>query len=187
MRSVRRAIWTSAEPVSLSDRRYEAITSPLLEMVAAGTPKKGEKMAFVTLEDLDGTAEVVVFSDLYKKIVQLLAKDTAIYVKGRINMREDFPKVVASEILPLDQASQKLTRVLTIDLSTAGLDKETLKRLRDVLVAHKGNTPVYLTFKDPMGKRTILSSGESFKVNSNERLFDEVEAILGENAIHVRT
>ncbi|MBI4972097.1 MAG: DNA polymerase III subunit alpha [Candidatus Omnitrophica bacterium] len=149
--------------------------------------KKGEKMAFVTLEDLDGTAEVVVFSDLYKKIVQLLAKDTVIYVKGRINMREDFPKVVASEILPLDQASQKLTRVLTIDLSTAGLDKETLKRLRDILVAHKGNTPVYLTFKDPAGKRTILSSGESFKVNSNERLFDEVEAILGENAIHVRT
>ncbi len=149
--------------------------------------KKGEKMAFVTLEDLDGTCEIVVFSDMYKKAFELLAKDTAVFVKGRINLREDLPKIVASEILPLGEASQKLTRVLTIDLSTAGLDKETLKRLRDILLAHKGNTPVYLTFRDPLGKRTVLGSGESFKVNSSEKLFDEVEAILGENAIHVKT
>ncbi|MBI4397859.1 MAG: DNA polymerase III subunit alpha [Candidatus Omnitrophica bacterium] len=149
--------------------------------------KKGDKMAFVTLEDLAGTCEIVIFSDLYKKAFELLSKDTAVFIKGRINLREDLPKIVAGEILPLSQASQKLTRMLTIDVSTAGLNKNMLERLKDALLAHKGSTPVYLTFRDPSGKRTVLSSGDSFKVNSSEGLFDQVEALLGENAIHIKT
>ena len=181
--------YTSSSATTLNQFKdqEEVSIGGLVQSLKEIITKKGDKMAFVTLEDLDGTCEIVVFSDLYKKAFELLAKDTAIFVKGRINLREDVAKIVASEILPLGEASQKLTRVLTIDLSTAGLDKDTLQRLRDILLAHKGNTPVYLTFKDPLGKRTILSSGESFRVNSSEELFDAVEGILGESAIHVKT
>lgn len=181
--------YTSASSSSLGQLKdqEEVTLGGLVQAVKEIMTKRGDKMCFVTLEDLDGSSEVVVFSDLFKKSTEVLAKDTAVFVRGRLNLREDVPKVIASEILPLNQATQKLTRVLTIDLSTAGLDMDTLKRLRDIFLSHKGNTPVYLTFKDPLGKRTVLSSGESFKVNSSERLFEEVETVLGENVIRVKT
>ncbi len=149
--------------------------------------KRGRKMAFVTLEDLDGACEIVVFSDIYEKVQSLLIEDQTIFLKGRINLREDIASVIATDIFPLEEATKKLTRVLTIDLSTPGLDKKILEQVRQILLDHRGSTPVYLTFQDAKGKKTIMSSGESFRVNSSEELFEQVKGVLGEGSIRVRT
>jgi len=149
--------------------------------------KKGHKMAFVTLEDLEGSVEVVVFSKLYLSLQELLTEDQTVYLKARVDMRDDIPKLIANDIFLLSDVTKKMTRVLTIDLSTAGLDLETLKKVQKILLSNKGDVPVYLTFKDPMGKRTIMSSGESYKVSSSEELFDQVKEVLGDDAIRVRT
>jgi DNA polymerase-3 subunit alpha len=71
--------------------------------------KKGDRMAFVTLEDLNGVVEVIVFSDLYKNSSLLLKGEGPIFIKGRVDAGEESVKIIASEVLSFEQAVSKLT------------------------------------------------------------------------------
>ncbi|MDR1952909.1 MAG: DNA polymerase III subunit alpha [Clostridiales Family XIII bacterium] len=64
--------------------------------------KRNETMAFVTIEDLYGSVEVIVFSDCYKKSAPIVEEDRIVVVRGRLNFKEDeAPKIVASKISPI--------------------------------------------------------------------------------------
>ncbi len=148
--------------------------------------KKGDKMVFVTLQDLSGSCEVVVFPDLYRSANALIQKDTVIFLKGKINARDDVPKVIAEEIVPMEEVKSRFTRYISIDLQTAGLDPELLKAIRDILTSHRGKIPVYLNFLDPKGKSSLLHSGEGLKVDPTDDLFHDLESIVGENSVKIR-
>ena len=143
-------------------------------------------MAFVTLQDLGGSCEVVVFPDLYQKSNALVKKDATIFIRGKINARDDVPKVLAEEIVALEDVKSRFTRAISIDLHTAGLDSGLLKEIRRILLKHRGNTPVYLTFRDPAGKAAVLHSGEGLKVATTDQLLSELETLVGENAVKIR-
>lgn len=148
--------------------------------------KRGDRMAFVGLEDLDGRCEVVVFPEVFKSSSSLLQKDACIFVRGKVNAREDTPKVIAEEIVPLDEVKRKQVRVVSIDLATAGLDTQTLKQLREILSQYPGKIPVHIHFKDSSGKRTVLHSGDRFRVETSDPLFEELERLVGPEAIKIR-
>ena len=180
--------YATASTDTLSEHRDQAeitiggIIDSLKEIVT----KKGDKMAFVTLQDLSGSCEIVVFPELYQSAHSLLQKDTTVFIRGKINSRDDIPKIIAEEIIPLEEAKKRFTRLVSIDLQTAGLDPEVLKEIRRILMRHKGSTPVYLTFRDPQGKAAVLHSGEELKVDTTDELFEALEKLVGENAVKVR-
>ncbi len=151
------------------------------------TTKKGDRMAFLRLEDLAGSCEVVIFPELYKTSTPILQKDATLFIKGKMNLREDDPKVVAFEIIPLAEVQKRLTRVVSVDLLTTGLNHETLNKLKDILEAHKGNVPLYLNFRAPSGKTMLLSTADTFRVETSEELFQKIEGLLGENSIKIKT
>lgn len=148
--------------------------------------KRGERMAFLTLQDLSGSCEVVVFPELYKSSSNLARKDATIFIRGKVNSRDDIPKVIAEEIVPLDEVKQRFTRLISIDLHTAGLDPELLQKLKGILGTHKGKVPVYLSFRDPSGKTAVIQSGENYRVETTDELFQAIESLLGENAVKIR-
>ncbi len=148
--------------------------------------KKGDKMAFVTLQDLRGTCEIVVFPETYSKSRLLMVKDAAIFVRGKINARDDTPKILAEEIVAMDEVQARFTRYISIDLQTAGLDKDLLKQIKNVLSANKGSTPVYFSFKDPAGKSAVLQAGDDLKVKTTDELLSALEALSGENSVKIR-
>lgn len=150
------------------------------------TTKKGDRMAFVTLQDLSGSCEVIVFPDLYKSSGQLAKKDATIFIRGKINSRDDIPKVIAEEIVPLDEVKKRFTRLVSIDLYTAGLDPKLLERLKEILGAHRGKVPVYLSFRDPNGKAAVIQPGDEFRVETTDELFQAIESLVGENSVKIR-
>ena len=81
-------------------------------MIAGKTIKytKNEKvMAFLTLEDLVGTVEVVVFPKDYEKNAALLAEDAKVFVQGRVSVEEDKDgKLICERILPFEKPARKL-------------------------------------------------------------------------------
>ena len=144
-------------------------------------------MCFAALQDLDGKTQVIVFPDTFQKYEALLQTDALIFIKGKANTREDEAKLIATEIIPLNEVRMRLTKVVTIDLFTAGLEQDTLERLRDILTQHKGNIPVYMNFREPNGQCTQLVTGEDFKIFASDNLFEEIEQLLGNNTIKVGT
>jgi DNA polymerase-3 subunit alpha len=149
--------------------------------------KKGDKMAFLSLQDLNGSCETVVFPSVYKAAGALIQKDALVFVKGKVDARDDVAKLLADEIVPLEEVPKRYTRMIAVNLKTAGLGTEVLQEVRRILMAHKGSTPVYLTLQDPRGRMTVLDSGDNLKVSTSDVLFEELERLLGENSVKIRS
>ena len=86
--------------------------------------KKGDKMAFLTLQDLSGSCEVVVFPSVYKETQSFVQKDQLIYVRGKVDARDDSPKILADEIVPLADGDQfSLVAEYTLEAKGAHIGK----------------------------------------------------------------
>ena len=115
-----------------------------------------------------------------------MRKDATVFIRGRVNSRDDIPKVIAEEVIPLDDVKKRFTRLVSIDLHTAGLDPVLLEKLKGILGSHRGKVPVYLSFRDPNGKTAVIQPGDEFRVETNGGLFQAIESLLGENTIKIR-
>ncbi len=151
------------------------------------TRKTNEKMAIMTLEDLSGDVEVLVFPSTFSKAAALVKQDAMVFVKGRLNLREEEPKIVANEISTLDSVRSKYTKALLIELVMAGLEKTALDNLKKVLSRYPGSVPVYLNFLKPDGKRTLLSVGKALTVEPHEGLVRDIEKIFGRDVVNFKT
>lgn len=147
------------------------------------TRKTNEKMAIITLEDLHSIVEVLVFPTTFSKSASLIKHDAIVFVKGRLNLREEEPKIAANEIVSLDSVRMKYTKAVSIELIMAGLEKHILDNLKKVLSRYPGRVPVYLTFKKPDGSYVTLSIGKTFSVEPHEGLVRDIEKIFGRDVV----
>ena len=182
-------------------RRYELASSGQLAQLQEGqvtriggiiskltpkTTKQGKPMAIMTLEDLDGSVEVLIFPESYAKFGQSLKADTAIFVCGTANLREDKPKIFADQIIPLDEVPKRFTKAVHIRLSTGTADETTLVRVHEAVRTNKGNVPVLFCFMYPDGKLVFLEAHEHFSVTPTQQFVRDIEAILGEDSVWLK-
>ena len=178
--------------------------------------KSKTMMAFVDLEDLYGSVEVIVFPKIYEKFANLLQTDAIIVVKGNINFKEDeASKLIAEHISSVDvldiitdkndssmasdngndlanengrntsvslekQSKQESDSIAKLRVPD-GLDEEqTLENIKEVLLSHKGNTPVIIYFEES-GKK--LKTSEQMWVEPSEGFVRDMEELLGSENI----
>ena len=165
----------------------EVLMGGILSKVKFTTTRKtNEKMAIATLEDLNGTAEVLIFPSTFAKSAALVKQDAILFVNGRVNAREEEPKIIANEVTALEIVRSKYTKSVSIDLVTAGLDKASLDRLKKVLTRYPGKAQVFLNFVKPDGKRTMLSAGRTLSVEPHEGLVRDIEKIFGRDVVNFK-
>ena len=142
--------------------------------------KKGDRMAFVTLEDLEGSVEVVVFSDLYARVESLLKEPALpLLVRGSVSQEEKGPKLIAQEISSLAAAGAHLPPRLDFRLHAASLEREDLLRLRDLLTRYPGPIPAFLHLVINNSPEEILALPEAFHLKPCRSLADEVNRLFG--------
>ncbi len=150
------------------------------------TTKQGKPMAIMTLEDLDGAVEVLVFPESYARYAMSLKTDAAIFLCGTVNLREDKPKIVADQIIPLGDVPKKFTKAVHIRISAGTTEDSTLTRVQEVLRTHKGEVPVMFCFMYPDGKLVFLEAHEHFSVAPTQQFVRDVEGILGEESVWLK-
>lgn len=145
------------------------------------TTKKGEMMVFVTLEDLTGSVEIVVFPKIYEANRDLWVEDAIVRVKGRVDKKDDEVKLLAIEVTPLDTAKGGI-RTVKVLLKEEKSSKETFEELKRIFQAHPGRSPVQISLvsKD---KTTVMALSDKFRVADSSSLYAEVKSLLGEGAI----
>lgn len=145
--------------------------------------KKGDIMAFLTLEDLHGVVEVIVFPKAYAQCVNLLDKDEPVFVKGIAKVDDEGGvKVNAEEIMDFETVKAKFTNAVRITVSTPGLEKETLVDLRRLMDKHKGKCPVSLHFIVP-GRGEVFMRTGGLNVNPTREFINSAENLLGEESV----
>ncbi|MGK7345271.1 MAG: DNA polymerase III subunit alpha [Candidatus Nitrospinota bacterium M3_3B_026] len=145
--------------------------------------RKGDTMAYLTLEDLSGVAEALVWPDVYAKSVELLEGDEPVFIKGTADVDEEKgAKVIAQEIMTFPQARAEFTNSVRVSMSTPGLEKETLMELKSILEKHSGSCPVYLNMSIP-GKGLVVLRARNVGVRADDGLVCELEGLLGAESV----
>ena len=151
--------------------------------VSPKTTKKGDRMAIVSLEDLKGSIDVIIWPETYAATENLLLKEEPLLVKGSVDSDGNLPKVIAKEICLLSQAKEFWKGKVHIHFRTPGLEKDTLKTIRGILSTHKGNNEIFLEFLFPDSKVRVVSADPELKVQPSDEIIREIEAVLGEDSI----
>jgi len=152
------------------------------------TTKKGDLMAFATVEDLSGSAELIVFPKSYSKFREILRSNQLVEITGKTEERLGSIQIICEEIKQLspdelssisnDKVSQAPAPKLELFLSNHA-SNDTFAKLKKILYNTSGKSPVILRINHT--KKIILPVG----VEVNKGLIDELKQFIGED--NVRT
>jgi DNA polymerase-3 subunit alpha len=159
----------------------------LIAAVQNGVSKKsGKPYSMVTLEDLEGSVQILCMNENYDKYREWLTPNKAILVIGEVNTGDDRPKIFPQEIMPLEDAPKKFTRQVHLRLHTAHLKPEQLESVRELVAAHPGKCPLLLCFMRPGGEVIFMDTNERFSVTPSLKLQQEADARFGEETYYAR-
>ncbi|MCK4422911.1 MAG: DNA polymerase III subunit alpha, partial [Candidatus Omnitrophica bacterium] len=161
----------------------EVMTGGIINKLRTTFTKRGEKMAFFTLEDLSGVIEVAALPDTYRDAASIIALDSMILVRGRLERREEEPKIRAREIIPLDQARAKYTAAIEIVISTSGLEEDMLKSLNRIFQSNQGSVPAYLRFRTSKNKTYRMLVDSIKGINPTDKFSTDIEKLLGKDSL----
>ena len=138
--------------------------------------KNNTIMAFVTVEDLYGTVEIIVFENCYQDSSKYLVEESIVMVEGRLSIREDDePKIVARTIKPFGDNKK---RILTIDIN--GMEEREKDRLRGIIryfCGDRNNTPVQI-----MEDGDLKPCGAIYLT---DEILKEIEEAIGKERIEI--
>jgi DNA polymerase-3 subunit alpha len=155
----------------------------ILAKIRLQTTRRGDRMAFLMLEDLDGFVEVVVYPETYQKTKGILMEDMPVMVQGRIAANEGEPRIVANEIFSLDEAPKRLGCTVHIKLMTAGLEEPMVQQLASLLSSHSGECDLYLHLVTPRHGEVTVKAGAQHKVEPSDTLLQATKELLGHDTI----
>ncbi|MEV0164148.1 DNA polymerase III subunit alpha [Nonomuraea fuscirosea] len=139
--------------------------------------KKGDTWVLTQLEDLEGAIEVMIFPSAYQLCSTILAEDAIVFVKGRIDKREDVAKLIAMEVTAPD-LSQVTGGPLLVSLPLRRCTPPVVARLKEILATHPGPSEVHLQIHN--GPRTtVLRLDDRLRVTPSPALIGELKQLLG--------
>ncbi len=168
----------SAGNGSRGDREAQVVTvGGILSGVQRKVTKQGNTWAAATLEDLEGAIEVLFFPATYQQCMSQVIDDAIILVRGRLDRREEVPKLVAMDVTTPDITAGE-TGPFVVSVLEARCIPPVVERLKEVLRTHPGPIEVHLRLQS--GNRTkVLRLDDKLRVKPSPSLLADLKQLLG--------
>jgi DNA polymerase-3 subunit alpha len=189
----------------------QVVVAGMVQRARRHTTKKGDEMAFVTLEDLHGTCDVVVFPRVWSKTKQLWQSEKILVVAGKVDAgRRDTPSLLCDWAKTPDEVAvpvkqdrpqaaplppppppppMPFARVVRVTLTRSGeqtRDVQTLRKIHSLLVEHRGPDRFTIRLIGGVSKPIELAFPNETTCYSPE-LVQQLAAVLGPNAIQLES
>ena len=151
--------------------------SGLITSVQRKITKRGDAWATITLEDLDGAIEVLLFPSAYQLASTMLVEDQIVRVKGQLSRDKDQPEIRAQEVTAPD-LSDGPSGPVVISLPSTRCTPPVVDQLRDVLGTHPGMTEVQLRLLTRTSTK-VLKLDDTLRVSPSPALFADLKQLLG--------
>ena len=135
------------------------------------------------MEDLDGSVEVLFFPNTYELVGQYIAEDAIVVVKGRVDRRDDQPRLMAMDLSMPDITASDEVKPVVLALPPSRCPPPLVDRLREVLTSHPGSAEVHVKLIN--GSRATLLRLGSMRVAPTTALMADLKELLGPNAVSV--
>ncbi len=145
--------------------------------------KKGNMMAFLTLEDFTGKGECIVFSDAFQKYQLLLGPESMVMVIGKAEQNGDTLRIVVSDVHAMEKVRQIFAKRVIINIRPRELKESTVTDLRKVVEKHKGKCSCFFNVQDDTGKGGLRLQSTKYSVDTSDEFIQEAEQVLGRDAL----
>ncbi len=190
--------YTSTSTQSLAENRIdsEVDVAGMLTEVNNHTTKKGESMAVIELEDLEGAVKVVVFPDAYKSAVELV-EGKVVWIRGTVkldnrnrnsdsdeDMQKEALQIQANKILDIESVAEQQTSALEVTIPESDLENtEKLAALQEIARANKGDHDLILRLMSSRYGEVIARCAQKYNIAYKPQIIEQVEGLFGENCI----
>jgi len=177
--------FTNANTISLKEKNDGEIVriGGIIINIKTIKTKRGDLMAFVTLEDQHRTVEIIIFSLAYAAVHELLVEDNTVIIQGRVKRDENSVKILADTVVPIEKAEETWTASIHFNLDKNKTGKDLLLRLNDILKRYPGSCYAYIHLFSPEETDTIIALPDTMKLKAGSSLTLAVNELLGYNAV----
>ena len=155
------------------------VVGGLISNITAKLTKNNQNMAFVTLEDLYGTVEIIVFPTIYQNVKSYLIEDNGLYVKGRASVSEESGKLIAEYIVPIDQ----IPKEVWIQTENIGEFTDKQQDLYKIIRKYPGKDEIVIFSKK---EKAIKRLPTYENISAKNDVFSELKSLFGEKNVKVR-
>lgn len=144
-------------------------------------------MAFVQVEDLHGSIEVLVFSEVYDRHQGLIAPDTVLLIEGTISQRDSQPKIIANSLERVENLREKFQNQLqlNIKLDTSEISEDDLQEMASMFGSNSGETPVKFQVKSEHSSKPISMNVRKYVVDPSNELLSGLRNVVGQEAVRL--
>ena len=155
------------------------LVSQLKEIVT----KKGDRMAFLSIEDMKGFVEVILFPEVFKNALPHLRGGDPVVVRGTLDVTEDHVKIKAIEVRALSEPSDAALRDLHLKIPLVSLTPSQLEDLKELIVENKGITKVHLHLIDGERRETVIALSDQYTVDPSQQFQNHIKHLFQSSII----
>jgi DNA polymerase-3 subunit alpha len=172
------------ELASLEGKRHQedVVVAGIVAALRPMRSKKGDRWAILTLQDMSGTAEVLVFPESFARHENLLHANARLIIKGRVSVEEVGTRVVLAEARPLDEVTELPSR-LQLRVAHSAVDEDLLQQLEELFQSKPGSCRISFRLVQEDGTVTDVETDK--KVRADAELVAELQRICGADAVDV--
>ena len=167
------------------DDKSSVVIGGIVSAVRETITKKGDRMAFVTLEDTKGLIETVVFADIFAESRELLAVDTPILMEGSIDRGEESVKVIVRKISSLTKIPQNGGRSVYIEVNDLEVPEERIVALRELIEKNRGACRVFLRICNGQEACVTIMLPEQLRVNPTDGFLRLVGELFYDGSVNL--
>ncbi|MBI2618821.1 MAG: DNA polymerase III subunit alpha [Ignavibacteriales bacterium] len=158
----------------------------IISSVKKKIDRRGNTMAFVSLEDFTGKGECIVFSDPYQKFVSLLVPGAMVMVTGKGEASGETVKILINDVIPMERVREKFTKSIELQLDLDRVTEETVIQIRKLLEEHRGTCGCYFIVTGGGLAKKSLYFSRRHVVNPSGDFMHAVSALLGPSAVRLQ-
>jgi DNA polymerase-3 subunit alpha len=162
-------------------KRNMTIAGMISEMKVIMT-KKGDKMAFVTIEDLSGKIECIFFPRAYMECFEVLESDEPLVLSGYVRLSDDRRSYYVNSVREVSDESDDRVSAVRINVDTQKINEHTLPKLKQTLLSFRGSVPAHIVFEARQG-RAKMNLNENYLVNPTPQMAARINDVLNDNSV----
>src|SRR5579862_2732758 len=168
-----------------STGKGEVTTGGILKGIRVAKSKKGDLYAQGQLEDMNGSVDILVFAEAYRRLAEKVKLTVPVLVKGGVRVEEGSnPKLLVDDIVPLEDAQPKLPSHLRIKVSLETASPDTIDALHTICRERKGEARVLFDL-ERKGDFTVVMEAEDYNVLPDRLFIQRVEELCGRDSVRV--